>query len=121
MTVNLYLGVPNSGESIDTKRLRLRSQYRSSFPTSLATYSTKATAPIQIQPTLPSDLLRLTKENRAMLDKVMELIHIHSATINAMPQAASLRKLDRLVGMARHLEEIVVSTEILIKHLKSCC
>lgn len=56
-----------------------------------------------------------------MLDKVMELIHIHSATINAMPQAASLRKLDRLVGMARHLEEIVVSTEILIKHLKSCC
>ena len=107
------------GESIDTWRLRLRSQAQSSSPTLLATNSAevpmglvdKSPVPSQILPDLPSELLQLTRENRAMLDKVVELTDVHSATFNAMPQAASLSELDRLVGMARHLGEIVVSTE----------
>lgn len=46
-----------------------------------------------------------------MLDEVREITAGISTSFDAIPKAESLRELDRLVGMAKHPEEIAVSTK----------
>lgn len=84
---------------MDTWRLRLKSQ----------DHADTGSVPGQSQLVLPSELMQLTKENRVTLEEVKELTARTFAAFGAMSQVESLRELDGLVKMAKHLEKVVVS------------
>lgn len=87
----------------------MKSQDRGSSSALNAGQVTTGSVSGQTQLVLPSELLQLTKENRVTLEEVRELTTRAFAAFGAMSQVESLRELDGLVKMAKHLEKVVVS------------
>lgn len=100
-------------ESIDTWRLRLKSQEHI-YPPMISVGITPGVPMEQVDPatvpghSLPSELLQLMKESRATLEEIQELTARTSDGFGTMPEVEVLSELYGLVKMAKHLEEMVV-------------